>query len=112
MLEKNLQAFFQKDISIMLENKLLRQGKLLLFSVKDFYIHFIIVTNDMTKSFELPYPFNCYKDEKNKNILILDYKLKSFTKGLSEIHERAKVIYNKEKHMKYFDSCVKIIETQ
>jgi hypothetical protein len=109
--EKNFLPFFQKDISIVLENKILRQGILLLCSIKDFYLHFTILNNGVTKCFELPYPFETYMESVSTNVLILDYKFESFTQDLSDISEKAIALYNKDKHMKFFDNVVKIIET-
>jgi len=110
--EEYFLPYFQKEISIVIDNKVLRQGKLLLFSIKDFYLHFTLLTNNATKNFELPYPFNAYMFNLSSNILILDYKNRTFTKDLPDILEKAKSLFNKDKHMKYFDSMVKIIETE
>jgi hypothetical protein len=110
--EKKFLPYFQKNISINLDNKVLRQGKLLLFSIKDFYIHFTLLQNKTTKNFELPYPYNTYMENLTSNVLVLDYRLKTFTKGLPDITEKTKALYNaKGKHLKFFDNIVKIIET-
>lgn len=109
--EEKFLPFFQKDISIMLDNKILRQGRLLLFSIKDFYLHFTLLAGSTTKNFELPYPFNAYEDKDSNNILILDYKIKSFTRDLTDIYDKTKTVAGKYKHMKYFDNVVRIIET-
>jgi hypothetical protein len=109
--EKYFLPFFQKDIQICIDNKILRQGKLLLFCIKDFYLHFTFVVNKGTKSFELPYPFETYPDANSSNVLILDYRFKSFTKDLPDIAEKAKALQIKNKHLKYFDNVVRIIET-
>lgn len=103
--------FFQKNISIIIDSKILRQGRLLLFSIKDFYLHFTILNDKATKTFELPYPFETYMENLTSKILILDYKIKTFTKNLPKIDEKTKTLFGKEKYMKYFDNYVKIIET-
>ena len=102
--------FFQKEIAIVLDNKTLRQGKLLLFNIKDFYLHFTLLINDNKKCFEMPYPFSMYKESISSTSLILDYKLNTFTKNMPEIENCVRVLYKKEKHMKYFDNFVKIVE--
>lgn len=109
--EKQFLPYFQKDISIVLDNKVLRQGRLLLFSVKDFYLHFTLHSNGITKSFELPYPFDTYMENLTSSILVLDYKVKTFTKSLADISDKSKLLYSKEKHMKFFDNVVRIIDT-
>lgn len=109
--EEKFLPFFQKEISITLDNKVLRQGKLLLFSIKDFYLHFTLYSKKLTKNFELPYPFSAYTDSGESNILVLDYKVKSFTRDLNDIYDKTKLVVGKNKHMKYYDSVVRIIET-
>lgn len=103
--------FFQKNISIVLENKILRQGKLLLFSIKDFYLHFTLHSDNNTKTFELPYPFLTYMEDLTSKVLVLDYKIDTFTKSLPDIDNRTRELFGTEKHMKFFDNYVKIIET-
>lgn len=109
--EQKFLPFFQKNISIILENKTLRQGRLLLFCIKDFYLHFTLCCGNTTKTFELPYPFLTYTDTISSNVLILDYKMNSFTQDLGNILDKAKQLYNKEKHMKFFNNVIKIVET-
>lgn len=111
MSEDKFLPFFQKDISIVLENKTLRQGKLLLFSIKDFYLHFTLLTNNNTKVFELPYPFFTFTEPSSSYILVLDYSLKCFTRDLPEITDRALALTKKEKHMKFFNNEIRIVET-
>lgn len=109
--EQKFLPFFQKNISIVLENKTLRQGRLLLFCIKDFYLHFTLSCGNGTKTFELPYPFKTYTDSVSSNVLILDYKINSFTQDLGNIMDKAKQLCNKEKHLKFFNSIIKIVET-
>ena len=107
--EKNFLPFFQKNIAITLDNKILRQGKLLLFNIKDLYIYFTLLCSNGTKIFELPYPFDTYMENVSSNVLILDYKIKTFTKSLPVITEKV-VCFKAQKTMKYYDSKIKIIE--
>jgi hypothetical protein len=109
--ENKFLPFFQKNISIVLENKILRQGKLLLFCIKDFYLNFTIQFNNTTKIFELPYPFNTYLESLTSTTLILDYQYKTFTQNQLNIDEFAKPLLTKNKHLKYFDNVIKIVET-
>jgi len=103
--------FFQKNISIVLDNKVLRHGKLLLFCIKDFYLNFTLLLNDSTKVFELPYPFNTYIESLTSSTLVLDYKYNTFIRDQLEIDDTARPLLTKNKHMKYFDNTVKIVET-
>lgn len=109
--EEKFLPFFQKNVNIILDNKILRQGRLLLFCIKDFYLHFTLSCNGVTKTFELPYPFKTYTDSMSANILILDYKMTSFTQDLPNIAEKAKQLFNKDKHMKFFNNIIRVVES-
>lgn len=61
---------FQKNISIQLNSKIIRTGKLILFSPKEYYLVFCIGTNSKFKHLELPLPFNFHE---TKTSIIFDY---------------------------------------
>lgn len=97
--------YFLKEIAIAQNNKVLRQGQLLLFYVKDFYLHFTLKTQSGTKQFEIPYPFKTKKTP--TNILLLDYALSSFKAEYSDIEKRIKNIgYSKKS--RYYNSIIRI----
>jgi hypothetical protein len=90
VLENNLNNFLQREVSFMVNNKTIKKGKLLLFTVKDFYITFLLRVNNEQKKFELPYPFhsnskgltaemNYTLNEISHNCDHLYFKLKSLT---------------------------------
>jgi hypothetical protein len=110
MIDELFVPYFQKEISINLGSKTLRKGRLLLFSVKDFYLHFTLVCDNVTKIFELPYPFIAYLDEV-EHALVLDYKIKSFTKDLPNLSDFSRALYHRQKHMKFFDNTIRVIES-
>ena len=62
----------QKNITIQSNNKIIRQGKLLMITQKDFYITFIMSIKGLTKKYEIPYPFDIIK---SPNQIIFDYKV-------------------------------------
>ena len=62
----------QKNISIESNNKIIRQGKLLLVSQKDFYYTFTILIKGLHKKYEIPYPFAIIKE---KDQIIFDYRV-------------------------------------
>ena len=80
-IELGLKDVLLKQIEITVNNKLLRRGTLLLYSIKDFYVNFTIKNdNDEHKVFELPYPFDIVSKEiKGKQILIFDYSLNALS---------------------------------
>ena len=110
--EKNFIPFLQKNISIMLDNKTLKQGRLLLFCIKDFYLNFTLMCGNGTKTFELPYPFDTYMESLTSHVLILDYKLKTLTNTVPSLDENVSLLSVNGKPMKFFNNTVKIIETK
>ena len=80
-IDLGLKGVLLKQIEVTVNNKLLRRGTLLLYSIKDFYVNFTIKNdNDEHKVFELPYPFDIVSKEiKGKQILIFDYSLNALS---------------------------------
>ena len=58
----------------MCNNKIIRQGRLLLVSQKDFYITFTILIKGQTKKYDVPYPFNI---EKTSGQILFDYRIET-----------------------------------
>lgn len=78
--DKILQQLLQSKIVIKVDKKVLRTGKLKLFSIKQYFIR-LHIENDknVTKILELPYPFKMtYKDGVG---CTLNYKLTSICNG-------------------------------
>ena len=71
-----IKEILQRDVKFILnEKKVLRKGKLLLYSMKDYYITFIISTTKCPKKvYEVYYPFEVVNDTKNSQI-IFDYSI-------------------------------------
>jgi hypothetical protein len=105
MHDGHLSSYLLKDIAIIHNNKILRSGKLLLFSVKDFYLHFTFSVDNNTKHFELPYPFRTSKVQ--GDILLLDFTLSAFRVEYNDIERRIKNIGSK-KRSRYYNSIVKL----
>lgn len=63
---------FQRNISIHLNNKVIRTGKLILFAPKEYYLVLCIGSNARYKHLELPVPF--YFKE-NKTSIFFDYSV-------------------------------------
>jgi hypothetical protein len=77
-IEESLKDYLQKNITICIDNKILKQGRLILFCIKDFFCVFTLVTDAKTNKkiiYELPYPFIFQKNSSN---LIFDYTLNTF----------------------------------
>lgn len=82
-IEKNILNYLQKKVIFINENKHYKEGILLLFSVKDFYLNFTISSDRKErKIIEIPYPFDC---RVKKNHLEFDYHLNHLSKGMHNI---------------------------
>jgi hypothetical protein len=87
-IDKIIEGLFQKHIRLYFNNKIFRDGKLILFKHGYFVYEFILQQNGnkKNKKIEIPYPFsveNCL----DKNKLYFDYRLNSFA-------NQNKIIYN------------------
>jgi hypothetical protein len=73
--ENFLVACLQKQVKFSINNKIIKQGRLLLFRKTHYYIH-ISITNvkNEKENFEIPFPFNVESHEK-EGLLYFDYRL-------------------------------------
>jgi len=97
--------YLLKEVAIAHNNKVLRTGKLLLFSVKDFYFHFTLCVGSQTKKFEIPYPFEAKKV--NNDLILLDFTLSSFKAEFNDIERKIKNIGTKKKS-RYYNSILRV----
>jgi hypothetical protein len=95
MNQEIIDQFLQKDINVLFNKKIIRKGKLILYTSKDFYISLIIKTNkDINKTFDIPYPFNMELDEEQSQI-IFDYRLDILSlKNPKKLDILEKAVYN------------------
>ena len=92
---------FQRHLKIVLNNKVIREGKLLLFAPKDFYLLFTLDVNEKHKVIEIPVPF---KFRVRKDIIRFSYVLEDLT---DDIGVKVKTLnYYKEYKSKYFNNCL------
>lgn len=96
----------QKNIDFIIDNKTIKTGKILLFSVKDFFCSFLLLNETKKKRFlyEIPYPFEFYE---NENEIVFDYTLTSFTKNNPTIKDDLLKFRNK-KPSKLFNKKVRL----
>lgn len=65
---------FYKNFTFILDNKIIKNGRLKLFVMKSFNLKFFLIDNtDEAKAFELPYPFDLIKTDEG---YIFDYRVK------------------------------------
>lgn len=68
--------YFFKKFTFILDNKIIKQGRLKLFSMKGFNLKFFLIDNEnQIKNIELPYPFLLTK---SKTGYVFDYRIEKF----------------------------------
>jgi len=74
--EAQIIPLLQETVQFVIDKKVIKKGKLLLFSMKGFYLTFTIV-NDKgePKIYEIPYPFKISNIHEDSPELTLDYTL-------------------------------------
>lgn len=104
---KTFQKYLQSKVSFRCKNKILKTGKLTLFSIKQYFIRFHIETDKKTiKILELPYPF--LVEEQINNTCTLNYKLTSLCNNHTSTVKTLKLV-NAKFTNKIYDNIVSII---
>lgn len=96
----------QKHAEFVIDSKTIKSGKILLFSIKDFFCAFLLYNETKKKRFlyEIPYPFSFTE---NKDELIFDYTLATFTQNNPAVKDDFLKFRNK-KSSKLFNKKVKL----
>ncbi len=102
---QNSPNILQKKISIICNNKIIRQGRLLLLSQKDFYITFTISIKGQTKKYEVPYPFFI---EVEPDKITLDYRIDTICSGNEKHRSDVEMVSKKFTPNKFFDNTIEI----
>lgn len=67
----------QKPVKFSVNNKIIKQGKLLLFKKTHYYIHISLYTTKATReNFEIPFPFK-WENYQREGLLYFDYRMAS-----------------------------------
>lgn len=103
-LEKTINRFLQQKISININNKTVKTGKLLLFCIKDFYLVFTLNISHSKKIFEIPYPYSFLI---NNNKIILNYTIGAFSASIQNVDNYIKLLTPKKPN-KYFNTFAEI----
>jgi hypothetical protein len=106
IIEADISTLLQQELSIVCKNKVLKEGKLTLFAIKDFYLNFKMFQqgNQKLTIFELPYPF-FYK--KTSNGIVLSYKVDNFINSDTDL-KQLMLYYFYNKPSKFYDAEVYI----
>ena len=108
-LEDLLKSLLQKTLSFQLDNKPFKIGKIILYTQKYFYISFIISTaKKKQEKLDIPIPFN-FKINKNKNYILLDYRIDTLAHNNKKALELIQLKINKTiTKNKFFNKILKI----
>lgn len=100
-IENSIKKFLLTDINFFLDEKKLKSGKLILFTVRDFFCIFTLHDNNKNKKiiYEVPYPFNLNSSDDS---LEFDYTINSFCEKCLDIQNSIKQLSFK-KTSKLFD---------
>jgi hypothetical protein len=105
--ESDLNYFLQRNVVFVLENKIIKEGKLFLYNEKDYYLIFYMRSgNNEQKKFEIPYPFSV---ERKNNYLILDYSLSAISGGDSELYYRL-ISLNQNSNSRFYNTKIIVFE--
>lgn len=77
-LEVSLKNFLQKSIKFKIDNKIVKTGKLILFSQNHYNLIFTLKNKNKNVTYKIPIPFD-FSLVNDK--LILNYKISTFTKN-------------------------------
>ena len=107
ILQSDLDTVLQKDVTYNLNGKVIKEGRIILFNIKDFYINFMLITKkQVTKNYEIPIPYDI---KTTPNSLIFDYSVKHITKGSGEILRMITQLQTKVgKKSKFYDNILTI----
>ena len=106
-LQSDLDTVLQKEVTYNLNGKVIKEGKVLLFNIKDFYINFMLRTKKQAnKNYEIPIPFHIVT---TKTDITFDYSVRHITKSRSNIHNMVvdlQLLFGKKS--KFYDNILTI----
>ena len=106
-LDETLKSMLQKNITVNINSKAIREGVLILYNVKDYYITLNIRTKkDQLKTYEIPVPFNI---DANEERVIFDYHIEDVIQHDPRRRYLINSLYsNINKKSKLFDNILTI----
>ena len=107
-IEEACKYLLQKNISLEINNKIFKQGKLILFYQKNFYLQFTLTTVKKDKDkVEIPIPYDVELHESD-GLVYFDYRIKTLAKLAPEVENYLKVYPNKVNNNKYWNTILTI----
>jgi hypothetical protein len=107
-IEKACKFLLQKNIVMEVKNKIYKQGKIILFYQKNFYITFVMETaKKKNEKVEIPVPYDVEIHE-DENLIYFDYRIKTLAKHAPEIEANLLVYPKKISGNRFWDSILSI----
>ena len=106
-LQDSIAGILQKNLKFSINDKTIKEGRLLLYNIKDYYIIFTLRTpKDIVKAYEIPMPFHISKVSGN---LYFNYSVAGLTKGDPDKQILIKLLLAKiGKKSKFYDNTLTI----
>ena len=106
-LEESLRSLLQKKISFTINSKTIKDGQLILFNVRDYYITMVLCKKEKNKIYEIPVPFDVQALDDGD--ILFDYTLKQIYKNNLKTKQLiTQIADNIKKTSKFYDLKVLI----
>ena len=100
IIEQQLKACILKDANFIIDNKIIRSGKIKVFNIKQFFIKFKITSGNLEKEYEIPYPFKMTIVDDG---FLFDYCLSAFCPPSNENYYKM-LVYDKSNVSKLYNN--------
>ena len=108
LIEESCKHLLQKRITLEIGPKTYKQGQLILFYQKNFYIVFIMNTARKEKEkIEIPIPYGVEIHE-DDGLIYYDYRIKTLSKHAPQIENYLRVYPTKTSNVKFWDTILTI----
>lgn len=98
--EDKLKALLLQDVEFVIDNKIIKKGKIKMFNTKQFFLKFKIECAASTKEYEIPYPFRV---ENTSNGYLFDYTLSAMIPPTEPLYWKIKLM-NKDGASKLYNN--------
>ena len=107
-LENCCMFLLQKHVNLELNGKVYKQGKLVLFYQKNFYLTFIMDTaKKKTERIEIPIPFEVELHQED-DLVYFDYRIKTLAKHYPDCEDYMKLYSSKRSSSKFWNTILTI----
>lgn len=106
-IEQYFNYFLQRNVVFSMDSKIIKEGKLILFSQKDYYLTFHLKNSaGEQKKYEIPYPFNIVRKNKYLNI---SYDLQDISKKDDQLYYRL-IALNQIHNSRFYNNKIMFFE--